>query len=86
MTLQQGASSLALDGGLATKAFPKTRIIALFEAENERNGAGDADLELSEFLQLVIVLETKRAVSTQCLQPFTNSVCLRLVAWSDRVL
>merc|ERR1719473_1137309 len=43
---------LALDCGLATSAFPMTRLVSLFEAENKRSGAGDSDLELYEFLQL----------------------------------
>ena len=50
-TMQQSELvDLALDTGLATDAFPMTRVISLFEAENKRSGAGDADLELYEFL------------------------------------
>ena len=60
-TLQQTELvDLVLDTGLATKTFPMTMIVALFEAENKRNGAGDSDLELGEFLQLVVVLASKR--------------------------
>ena len=55
---------LVLDVGLATKAFPMTKISSLFEAENKRNGAGDQDLELYEFLQLLVILAHKRANAT----------------------
>ena len=55
---------LALDCGLATSAFPMTKVTALFEGENKRNGSGDADLELNEFLQLVVVLANARANPT----------------------
>jgi hypothetical protein len=64
-TLQQTELvDLALDCGLATKQFSMAKVVALFEAENARNGAADADLELFEFLQLVVVLAHKRANPT----------------------
>ena len=54
---------LALDTGLASKAYPMTKIVSLFEAENKRSGVGDTDLELFEFLQLIVALSHARAVA-----------------------
>ena len=64
-TLQQTELvDLALDCGLATKALPMNKLVKLFEEENSRFGAGDQDLELHEFLQLVVVVAYKRANPT----------------------
>ncbi|KOO22536.1 hypothetical protein Ctob_006009 [Chrysochromulina tobinii] len=52
---------LALDCGLATKDFPMTRIVSLFDVVNRSRGATDSDLELHEFLELMTALAFARA-------------------------
>ena len=52
--------SLAMDYGLPTEAFTITRIVALFEQVNKESGAGDADLELFEFLHFLCALAFAR--------------------------
>jgi len=51
---------LALDNNLPTKKYTITMIIDLFEQVNKESGAGDADLELFEFLQFLVLLAFSR--------------------------
>ena len=51
---------LALDNNMATKKYPITMIVALFEQVNKESGAGDADFELHEFLTFLIQLAFSR--------------------------
>jgi len=52
---------LALDCGLATKEFPMTRIVSLFDETNQARGSTDTDLELHEFFTLLTALAFARA-------------------------
>ena len=51
---------LALDNNLPTKRYTITMIVALFEQTNKESGAGDADLELYEFLTFLVLLAFSR--------------------------
>ena len=51
---------LVLDNNLPTKAFPITKIVALFEQVNKESGMGDADFELHEFLTFLVHLAFSR--------------------------
>ena len=61
-TMQQAELvDLALDCGLSTKDLPMTRIVSLFDEVNRGRGATDSDLELHEFLTLLVALAFARA-------------------------
>jgi hypothetical protein len=47
---------LALDNNLPTKKYTITMIMALFDMINKQSGAGDADLEMFEFMTFLISL------------------------------
>ena len=52
--------ALVMDLGLATAAYPITKIVALFEQVNRESGLGDADLEMHEFLTFLVHLAFSR--------------------------
>ena len=56
MMQQAELVDLAMDNNLATKSYPITMIVALFEQVNKESGVGDADLEFFEFMQFLITL------------------------------
>ena len=51
---------LILDNKLATKAYPITKVVALFEQINNEAGGGDADFEMHEFLTFLVWLAFDR--------------------------
>ena len=51
---------LAMDNKMATKAYPITKIVALFEGINAASGTSDADFEMHEFLTFLVHLAFDR--------------------------
>ena len=56
---------LALDNKMATREYPITKLIALFERSNRESGGGDADFELHEFLTFLVHLAFERHGSAE---------------------
>ena len=63
---------LVLDNNLPTDKYTITRIISLFESINKESGAGDADLELYEFLTFIVTLAFSRSAGGDGLAELTS--------------